>query len=361
MKKDVLALAELKMTEKRPSKETLNHPGLIRLASGLDPYTNTKEAYLKAYESLGIDIINRVPEENAPEPLKPGESMMLDNGYQKSYLGLYDTYCRMKYPFEDVDDFFEADSLDLDYNRLITPVPHSMNREEIERKMRLVGDIGLYYYMYYTTLFMWGVEYLGWEVFLLASALDPEGFREKFLDKAFEKSLSAVKLLAEIDSPFVFVHDDLADAKGPILSPAWYDKYIFPRYVELWEPAKKAGKKIIFTADGNMSLFLEPLKQTGVDGVMLENPATDFDLILKHFGDGIVIGGIETGKLTFGTPEEIKKHVFEVYEKVRGMPGFAMSTPGGIHGNIPLENLEAYFDARAELGFTPENWRNADT
>jgi hypothetical protein len=31
-----------------------------------------------------------------------------------------------------------------------------------------------------------------------------------------------------------------------------------------------------------------------------------------------------------------------------------------LHGNIPLANLEAYFDARVEAGFTPPGWRAAD-
>ena len=222
--------------------------------------------------------------------------------------------------------------------------------------MSLVDDTGIYYYQYYTTLFMWGVEYLGWEIFLQAIALDPQGFKEKFLDLAFEESLKGMKLLTDIDCPFVFCHDDLASAMGPICSPEWYDKYIFPRYVELWELVKRAGKKVIFVADGNMGLFLERLVEVGVDGVMLENPATDFDLILKHFGDKIVIGGVETNLLTFGTPESIEKCVLKLCEKTRDLPGFALSTPGGLHGNIPLQNLEAYFDARVKAGFTLEDW-----
>jgi hypothetical protein len=359
MKSDVLALAALKMSSKKPSKETLNHPGLISLASGLNPYRDTKNAYLKAYESLGIDIINRVPEENASEPLHPGEVAEVGGGYTKSYLGLFDSYTRVKFPFKDVDDFFAAAEIDLDYQKLITPVPHRLEKLEIERKMALLGDIGLYYYMLYTTLFMWGVEVLGWEVFMLASSLDPVRFREKFLAAAFQKSRAAIELLAGLDTPFVFVHDDLANARGPVFSPKWYDAHIFPKYCELWAPAKKAGKKVIFVADGNMAKLIRPLKETGIDGVMFENPATDFDLILKEFGDQIFIGGIETGVLTFGSPEEIQKHVSEVHAKVKGIPGFAMSTPGGIHGNIPLINLEAYFDARARWGYTPENWRAA--
>ena len=357
MKKDVLLLSELELSLKKVSKETLNHPGLIQLASGLDPYKETQMAYLKAYESLGIDIINRVPEKNAPQPMKPGESAWFDDKYKKAYLGLYDTYCRINYPYKDIDDFFKADDIKLNYDDLITGVPHSLDKTSITRKMSLVGDIGIYYYQYYTTLFMWGVEYLGWEIFLQAVAMDPQGFKEKFLDIAFKESLNAIKFLSDVDCPFVFCHDDLTSANGPICSPQWYDKYIFPRYVELWEPIKKAGKKVIFVADGNIELFLERLIETGVDGVMLENPSTNFDIILKYFGEKIVIGGVDTKLLTFGTPEMIKKHILEVHQKTSKLPGFVLSTPGGLHGNIPLQNIEAYFDARIKTGHTLEGWK----
>ncbi len=357
MKADVIKLSLGIKPSKGVSKETLNHPGLVRLASGLDPMKHTAEAYLKAYDSLGIDIINRVPEQNAPEPMKPGETQMMENGYSRSYLGLYDSWTRNKYPFDDVDDFFQSSDIDLQYDKLITPVPHRLDKETINRKMQLAGEIGLYYYMYYTTLFMWGVEYLGWEIFMQAATIDPEGFKERFLDRAFQRSKEAIELLSGIDTPFVFVHDDLADARGPVFSPGWYEKYIFPEYIKLFGPVKRAGKKIIFTADGNMEHFLEDLKHCGVDGVMLESPATSFDKIIRSFENGIMIGGIETSKLTFGNEQEIKEHVRLVHKKTENINGFAMSSAGGIHGNIPIDNLAAYFDARAELGYTKPDWR----
>jgi len=359
VKQDVLALADLKQQNdgKHPSKETLNHPGLIRLASGLDPYTQTPRAYLEAYRSLGIDLINRVPEDNAPPPLEFGEVRDVGGGYKEAYLGVYNTVARHVYPFASVEDFWQADSVDPIYGELRTPSPHRLDPGEIRRKSRLLGEVGLFYYMLYTTLFMWGVEYLGWEVFLMAAAMDPEGFEEKFLQVVFPKSFGMIETLAELDSPFVFCHDDLADAKGPMFPPAWYEKYIFPRYECLWLPAKERGKQIIFVADGNMSEFLLPLRESGVDGVMLENPATDFDRILEVFADKIVIGGIETGVLMHGSAQQVREHVFEVRERTRGVAGFVMSTPGGIHGNLPLDNLAAYFDARVETGHTPAGWQ----
>ena len=360
VKSDVLALADLRQqrkADKRPSKETLNHPDLIRLASGLNPYTQTPEAYLEAYRSLGIDLINRVPEGNAPAPLEFGEVRDAGGGYREAYLGVYSTVARHVYPFASVEEFWEAQGLDPLYEQLRTPVPHRLDAAEIGRKNELLGETGLYYYMLYTTLFMWAVEYLGWEVFLMAAAMDPDGFDEKFLQVVFPKSLEMIQTLAQVDSPFVFCHDDLADAKGPMFHPGWYEKYIFPRYELLWRPAKQRGKQIIFVADGNMNEFLLPLRQSGVDGVMLENPATDFDRILDVFSDRIVIGGIETGVLMHGTAEQVRRHVLEVRERTRGVPGFVMSTPGGVHGNLPLENLVAYFDARVETGHTPAGWQ----
>ncbi len=358
MKHDVLQMLTGEKPRKIPSKETLNHPGIIRAATGIDPYKDTPEAYREAYRKLGIDIINRVPEQNAPEPLTPGEVVDMGNGYKKSPLGVYDTVARHLYPFKDVDEFFAAETIDPDYHELLTPVPHRLDTKEIRRKERIVADIGVYYYQIYTTFFMWGVEYLGWEVFMMASALDPEQLKEKFLDVVFKKSLQFIEELCKAECPFVFCHDDLADKNGPIFPPEWYESYIFPRYPELWEPIKRAGKKVVFVADGNMEQFIDPLLDTGIDGVMFENPATDFELILEKMAGKIVIGGAETGILTFGTPEQIRRHIEEVHEKTADFPGFALSSPGGLHGNIPQENLEAYFDIRSELSYTPNHWRS---
>ena len=135
MREDAIALADLKRPEKRLSMEILNHPGLIHLASGYDPYTQTKRAYLKAYESLGIDFLKRVPLTNAPKPLKPGETRDLGNGYIESYLGLYNSVCRHRFPFEDVEDFWKAEKITFDVNRLLTPEPHPFDKEDIEKSI----------------------------------------------------------------------------------------------------------------------------------------------------------------------------------------------------------------------------------
>jgi len=362
MKQDVLqAYLQKTMPPKRPSKETLNHAGLIFLASGIDPYQNTQAAYMGAYKSLGIDVLNRVPSShNVRRIVGPGESAPAPNGYTRAYLGLYDTFFRHTYPIASVDDFFETEHFDFDYSSFITPVPHRLDADLIRQKELIAGDIGCYYYQYYLTLFMWAVEYLGWETFMIAAMEDPEFFDEHFLQKAFETTMRDIEPLLSADVPFVWLHDDLASAQGPMFHPDWYEKYIFPRYEELFDKVHKADKLVIHVADGNMGCFLQRLYDLGADGVMVENPATDFNLAADIFSDRILISGMETVKLSIGSVDEIYDHVKYLAQRTADMPGFTITSPGGLHNNIPLENLIAYFDARVEFGFTPPGWIKGD-
>jgi len=108
-----------------------------------------------------------------------------------------------------------------------------------------------------------------------------------------------------------------------------------------------------------MEAFLPRLVASGVAGRVFENPAPSLDAVKEHFGQPgrFLIGGIDTAKLTLDTADEIRKMVLDVTKKMDGCPGFAIASGGGLHGNIPLANLESYFDARAEIGATPADWR----
>jgi len=361
VKKNVYKWADGERGQKIVSKETLNHRELIELVSGIDVYADTPEAYRRAYEALGIDIINRVPLTDAPQPTPAGVTRpVAGRPYHRGHLGVYDTVMRHTYPCRMPEDVWSLNVGGLSYDDLLVPVPHPCTAQDIREREAALGDTGLYYPMLYTTLFMWAVEFLGWEVFMLAAGMEPERFHEHFLIPCVAKSEAIVTEMAEAsDSPFIFVHDDLASASGPMFNPQWYDDYIFPHYPQIWGRVKELGKKIIFVADGNMEAFLPKLVDAGVDGLMFENPATSVDAVIKHFGQPgrFMIGGINTTELTIGTPETIRAMVLALVEKTGECPGFAISSCGGLHGNIPLRNLEAYFDARVEIGATPADWR----
>lgn len=363
MKADVIQWVEGHTGHKPVCKETLNHPDLIALASGLDVYENTPEAYRRAYQSLGIDLINRVPLANAPAPTRPRSARPHPDNtdYELSHLGVYDTAARMRYSCKDEDELWDFDISRMELDDLITPVPHPCDRTDIRRREGSLGNIGAYFPMLYTTLFMWPVELLGWEVFMLAAFEEPERFFNHVLRPCIEKSRRLVEEIVEGSSlNVIFVHDDICDARGPVFPPDWYETWIFPHYSRILEPAVRAGRKIVLVADGNVARFLPRLKSLGFAGLMFECPATPLEKVLESYPEAtdLLIGGIDTVKLSTGTPDDVTEMVHEVMKLTAGRPGFALSSCGGIHGDIPLENLEAYFDTRALYGINSKDWRS---
>jgi uroporphyrinogen decarboxylase len=197
---------------------------------------------------------------------------------------------------------------------------------------------------------MWGVEVFGWELFMETAVLKEKEF-DDLLEKFKEVSVRYMTAWEASSVEQIICHDDLSDSRGPVFHPDWYRKHIFPRYKEIFYPFKSKGKKIIFCSDGNITPFLDDLLEAGVDGFMIETPATDFKNIINKCGkDKVIIGGVDTKILTFKTSEEIDVYVKEVISMARDCPGFFFSSPGGIHGGIPMENLEAYFNARWRYG-----------
>jgi hypothetical protein len=43
-----------------------------------------------------------------------------------------------------------------------------------------------------------------------------------------------------------------------------------------------------------------------------------------------------------------------VIERGRRYPGFVLGASGGIHGDVPVENLVAYFETRDRMGIPAE-------
>lgn len=360
MKPDVIAWMNGEPTEKLVSKDTLNHRTLVELVSGLDAYGNTPEAYLRTYEACGIDIVNRVPLENAPAPTPPGEVRPHPaKPCNCGHLGIYDTLMRHTYPCRTPEEAWEFDTASLTYDAVMNGgLP--CNADDIRARETALGDVGAYYPMLYTTAFMWAVETFGWEIFMTAAALEGDRFFERFLKPCADKSAKIVTEMARTTTlPFIFTHDDLASASGPVFAPAWYDDYIFPLYDDIYREARRMGKRIVLVADGDMTAFLPKLVDAGFDGIMFETPATPVEPVIEHFGQPgrFFIGGIESAPLSFGKPDEIRNMVLDLHAKVRDCPGFAIASSGGLHDDIPLENLEAYFDARVQIGATPEDWR----
>lgn len=378
MKKDVIDALSGIFPNRIPSKETLNHPGIIEYVTGIDPFVNTPLAYEKAWELLGIDIHPALPKTNAIR--RDLGTVWIEGNLRFFQLGVYPTYSRMEYcPSIEKKDInwpllYEptVDGVLSEEMRKIVPdfemnstfissggLPGEGEQGTVDELTNTFADFkahfkekAVQYHIYYTTLFMWPIVRFGWESFMMAAFAYPEEFNDKLWKKWASISRCYSEVVAGTECDVVFMHDDLVSSIGPVFSPDFYEKYIFPYYNDIFYPLVKAGKKIVYVCDGNLDCFLERLLDFPIDGLQYENPATSFDRILQTWGKAGrgFIGGISTEILTTGTPTEVVSHTIDVIEKGREYPGFIISSCGGLHGDIPLDNMIAYFSTRNKMG-----------
>jgi hypothetical protein len=387
MKKDVLNALSGIYPNTIPSKETLNHPGIIHHVTGIDPFEDTPKAFEIAWEKLGIDIHVAKPRANAKRPTK-GVDTWKDGNLRFSPLGIYPTsawieYCPhipktdIEWPFQydaTKDGFLSEDKVgtipDMEMHATFRPeggLAGEGNQGTIRQLREVTSDFNRYfgnkavqYHIYYTTLFMWPIVKFGWEPFVMAATYNPEKFNEQLWKPWSEASRKYCEIAATLDSEVIFMHDDIVSGTGPIFPPEFYEEYIFSRYNYILDPLVKAGKKIVYVCDGNLDYFLERLLDFPFDALQFENPATPFERILETWGKAGkgFIGGISTELLTNGTPEDVKKHTRKVIEAGRIYPGFIISSCGGLHGDIPLQNIIAYFETRNEMGIPADLTQN---
>ena len=352
MKQDVLDALAGKFPRKIPSKETLNHPGIINYLSNLDVFEDTPHAFDIAWRRLGIDIHVPLMDDNAQRPRVPGGTWEEDGKVYSDY-GVYPT-SMPAHPkvgqdvwTEDLVFGYDPNQDDFDLSKAISDF-----RAVNQGFRKHFGDLAVMYDLYYTTLFMWPVMTFEWIPFMLAAASDPQRFDECLWQPWSRISRKHFEVLAACDEEVVFCHDDLAMSDGPVFSPAFLEKYIFSRYEWIMEPVFKAGKKLVFVSDGNIDVLLERLLEFPISAIMVENPATPYQRVLDTWGKAGrgFIGGISTVILTRGTPDEVCQHTRQVIEKGCQYPGFIISSCGGLPGTIPLRNMLAYIRTRSEMG-----------
>ena len=249
-------------------------------------------------------------------------------------------------PFEDVEEVLEFDPLQVygtinhsdqvdkfnaDYKKQCEMVPDAVNTTGI-----------------YITLVSGLIEIFGWDMLLMALGVDAEQFG-KVADRYTEWILQYFKALADYDAPVVKIHDDIVWTSGAFVNPDWYRKYVFPNYKKLFSPLREAGKKIIYTSDGNYTQFIDDIVDCGINGFVLE-PITDMKYIAEKYGKThAFIGNVDTRVLLNGTKDDIYREVKRCMDIGKKCPGFFMAVGNHIPANTPVENALFYNEVYQDL------------
>ena len=198
---------------------------------------------------------------------------------------------------------------------------------------------------FYNTMFMWPLLTFGWELFL-ECCLDDRF--ERIMDEFAEINRRVFRAMAKLPVNFISCHDDIVNTRGPVCSPQWMHKYIFPRYEEFWGMLKAAGKEIIFVSDGCMDAYVDDVAACGAKAIITE-PYTDFKAIARRNPD-ICLAGEGDARILMENDSSLIRHmVASMVETARITNGYMMCVGNQIPWNIPPEAVKTYLDLSREL------------
>ncbi|MFI3326133.1 MAG: uroporphyrinogen decarboxylase family protein [Clostridia bacterium] len=249
-------------------------------------------------------------------------------------------------PFEDPEDAFDFQPMEV-YGKLDHSTLVKNYNENYAKKVALMPDAvnttGIY-----ITMVSGLLEIFGWDILLMAMGIDAKAFGET-TNRYAQWVQQYFNALADCDSPIIKIHDDITWTSGAFAHPDWYREFIFPNYKKLFAPIREAGKKIIFTSDGNFTEFIDDIADCGVNGFVLE-PTTDMKYIAENYGKThSFIGNADTRILLKGTKEDIYNEVKRCIDIGKDCPGFFMAVGNHIPANTPIENALYYNEVFEKL------------
>jgi len=336
----------LEDTDRIPQIEYLYHTGFILKTSGMDPFQAPKEAQAKTYERLDLDLVwyNDQPY----RPYDEAEAKGLSSFWRSSaWSELFPSVWRRDFPVQSVEDVLGYEPRKERGGKSVREVAEEL-RQRHEEAQRLYAT-QLVPGGYYCTTFMWPVMTFGLEWTLKAAVYDPPRF-ERLLNSFAEVSLRDFEAWSHCPIKAFISHDDICMTEGPILSPKWLRRYVFPWYKRLWRILHDRGIRVLFCSDGKIDAIVDDVAEAGADGFIIEPWSNLKSIVEKYGGEKVIIGNADLKVLTFKGVEDVAAEVKRCASTAGHQPGYFFNVTGSIPDNVPLENLEAYFHACRKYG-----------
>ena len=319
-------------------------PQFLLEATDVDPYEEPEEAWLSFLEMFDIDATLR-GRTGIPKTRDGG--VRRDGHYAYTQWGLGETSWLVDPVYKTPEEILAFDPRTHDRSSLQEKVDNFCKSYETVRER--YGDRVLYIPGHYRLVLHYMPFWCDWQVFMEVLALEPEKCRPLF-DRCESYSIEVIEAWSHSSTPAFIAHEDLCSARGPIFSPDFLRREIFPRYRRIYEPLKRRGIKVLATSDGLIEPIAKDFLDAGADGLFIE-PMNDIGKMVELVEPGGVLwGGGSSVVVTTGTPRTIREDVRRRMEQARSLPRFFFALGGEALHNVPSENFQAYLDACSEYG-----------
>ena len=197
---------------------------------------------------------------------------------------------------------------------------------------------------------MWRL--MGLEQFAIA-CLEQPALIQAIAEKLGEMCVNIIANVVQRDYVgAVWFGDDLAYTQGLMVSPGFLRSHVFPYYERIGELCWEYGKLFIFHSDGKLDDVYEDLLACGIQAIHPNEPTSvDIVEIKRRYGDRVgLIGNVDMGLLTRGSPDEIRAATMYLIENVAPGGGFALGSGNSIAPYVPLANYQTMLETVRECG-----------
>jgi len=156
--------------------------------------------------------------------------------------------------------------------------------------------------------------------------------------------------------------DDAGTQRSELIAPQLFEEMIIPHYKRVCDWVhENTGWKTYLHSCGSVYNYIQHWIDAGIDilnPVQISAVNMDPERLQREFGGKIVFwgGGCDTQRvLPLGTPSEIREHVRKNIDIFGRDGGFVFTQVHNIQQNVPVENVEAMFDAVYEFGAVDSN------
>jgi hypothetical protein len=196
------------------------------------------------------------------------------------------------------------------------------------------------------------------DVDLMQTMILDEAAAEDHFAFATQDALMQCEQYLACGSPLIQVGGDFSGNR-PIISPASYRRFIVPEVRKTVDFIHARGGFAVNTSDGDLwSVIDDYLIGCGVDGCaeIDFNAGMDLRRLKTAYGNRITFfGNLDCVQiLPFGTPEAVRKHVWECLEVGRGGGGHVLCAGNAISESVPTENYMAVINAYRDFFQLPQ-------
>lgn len=226
-----------------------------------------------------------------------------------------------------------------------------------ERALRIRETTDCALVLHLSDVFVHTSQYLrGFEKWYMDMVLDQQligALMDAVLEIRMEIARRALALVGDLID-VVSTADDVADQRGPQMSPRLYRKMIKPRHARYLALIRSlTDATLLFHSCGSVVDLLPDFIDMGIQAlnpVQVTARGMDTAQLKAQFGDALVFwGGVDTMHvLPNGTPDDVRAEVRRRIADLAPGGGYVLTAVHNIQPDVPPENIVAMYEAARE-------------